>query len=114
MPPALSCSPENSGRKEIRFSALMVLPVPPKKSYCTLLAGLLHDLSWAMPVLALGLGLLLLRGTTPALGIVFLFNGCLCLLLRIRVSFMSRRERREIINLMKWQREYRRGVSSRL
>lgn len=107
MPPTSFTSSENSERENIPLTALLVLPVPGKRSGRTLLSGLLYDLSWLMPVLAIALGVLLLRGTTPSLGIVFLFNGSLCLLLRIRASIAAWREQREINSLMEWQRQCR-------
>ncbi|MGA1366980.1 MAG: hypothetical protein ACO394_00520 [Blastocatellia bacterium] len=65
---------------------------------------LLHDLSYLLPLYAVVLGGLLIRGRAPAAGIGLLLVGLYLLGLRVYSSFEAQRTRRRIAPFRHWAR----------
>lgn len=78
------------------------------RSWQTLARGIwrsfLHDLSYLLPLYAVVLGGLLIRGRAPAAGIGLLLVGLYLLGLRVYSSFETHRTRRRIAPFRHWAR----------
>ncbi|MFZ4626705.1 MAG: hypothetical protein ACOYNR_00105 [Blastocatellia bacterium] len=81
---------------------------PRRRSWKALVRGawraLLHDLTYLLPLYAVVLGGLLIRGRAPAAGIGLLLVGLYLLGLRVYSSFETYRARRRIAPFRHWAR----------